>query len=310
LRALITGINGFVGKHLAAFLQNESIEVFGIDRVTDDDTGALCYSADIGDQTAMRRIIEDIKPEHIYHLAGPAFIPDSYDNPVASFESIILGTVNILEAVRSSAHNSKLLIVGSSDEYGMYRGTPFIETMNPLPCTPYASAKAAAELICGQYARLYDMNIICTRSFNHLGPGQSPRFVTASMAKQIAELEKNGGKRIVLGNLNTGRDFLDVRDVVRAYFMIMELAGNSGETYNICSGREVSIRRVLDSFLALSDLPSRKGFSIEAEEQVRKFDNAHIVGDNSKLIKATGWAEKYSFEETIADTLNYWRSQV
>ena len=310
MKALITGINGFVGKHLSSLLQAENIELIGVDAMAGDEGLCTQYIIDINDQKALQDIILDTQPDHIYHLAAPAFIPDSYESPKKTFDSIIFGTVSLLETIRLSSPYSKLLFVGSSDEYGLYSGTPFSEDMLPKPCTPYASAKASASMICAQYAAFYDMNVIRTRSFNHMGPGQSPRFVSSSMARQIATLEKSDDAGIVLGNLDTSRDFLDVRDVVRAYYMIMRLGHNAGELYNVCSGKQTTIRYLLNSFLNLTSLRSRPGFSVTCEDQRRKYDNLELCGDNSKIRRESGWSPKIAFETTVLDILNYWRSLV
>jgi GDP-4-dehydro-6-deoxy-D-mannose reductase len=309
MKALITGINGFVGNHLARLLLDESAEVTGIDISAADVLPVRHFVADIGDCTAMGDLLGEHRPDHVYHLAAPSFIPDSYDSPKETFQSVIGGTVNLLEAIRKNSPNSKFLFVGSSDEYGVYKGLPFREDMTPEPCTPYAAAKAAASVVCGQYARFYGLDIVRVRSFNHIGPGQSPRFACSSIARQIALAEKSAAPKIILGNLDASRDFLDVRDVCRAYFKIMNKTDNSGELYNICSGRSVSIRDVLEKFLTLADL-SEKGLDVISENQCRKYDNEKVMGDNSKLKIHTDWNETITFEQTIADTLNYWRGQV
>ena len=308
MKALITGINGFVGKHLSSLLEKENFEVIGVDK-QDSRTVTGYHNVDINDRKAMPDILRDTKPDHIYHLAAPAFIPDSYDNPMNTFESIIFGTVNLLEAVRQSSPNSKLLFVGSSDEYGPYEGIPFREDMLPNPCSPYASAKLSASIICGQYAALYDVNVIRTRSFNHMGPGQSPRFVSSNMASQIASVEKRKQNEITLGNLNTSRDFLDVRDVVRAYYMIMCQKESAGQLYNVCSGTQITIRYLLDSFLSLTGLVEGTDFDIRSDDQYRRFDNHELCGDNSKISSETGWVPNISYETTINDIMNYWREQ-
>jgi GDP-4-dehydro-6-deoxy-D-mannose reductase len=202
--------------------------------------------------------------------------------------------------------HSKLLFVGSSDEYGMWRGEPFQEDMLPDPCTPYAAAKAAASVLCRQYALFYGINVIRTRSFNHFGPGQSPRFVCSNIAKQIAMLEKNGEGCLQIGDTAVCRDFIDVRDAVRAYYTIMLRENNAGELYNICTGKQIAISEMLKRFLAVSLLNEKT--EVRSEQQFRKFDNRCVCGDSSKL-RALGWKEVYPVEQTIKDTLDYWRKQ-
>jgi GDP-4-dehydro-6-deoxy-D-mannose reductase len=310
MKALITGINGFVGRHLAELLQKENVDLIGIDRQEGHNTLGTQYIMDINDRDSMEKVIGDTRPDYIFHLAAPAFIPDSYDNPQKTFESIIFGTVSLLEAIRNSSPYSKLLFVGSSDEYGTYGGIPFHEEMLPKPCTPYASSKASASMICEQYAAFYNINAVRTRSFNHMGPGQSPRFVSSSMARQISILERSGGNELLLGNLSTSRDFLDVRDVVRAYYKIMCLDGNAGQLYNVCSGTQTTINFLLDEFLSHTELKERPRFTVRSESQNRKNDNLELCGDNSKLREATGWFPQIPFETTVLDILIYWRSQI
>lgn len=309
MKALVTGAGGFVGSYVTKLLEQNGFEVFGIDKQFKPDATYYKYHIDINDMDEMERVIRDICPDQIYHLAAPAFIPDSYTNPKGTFETIVFGTVNILEILRKASPYSKLLYVGSSDEYGMHVGTePFIETMLPKPCTPYAAAKVSASVICDQYARFYDVDVVRTRSFNHCGPGQAPRFVCASMAKQIAALEKSGETVVRVGDLTTSRDFLDVRDVVRAYYTIMQQKDNAGELYNVCSGKYISISHVLDTLLKSSTLDLDK-VNVISECQERRFDSKITIGDNSKL-KVLGWDVEHDIDQTLAETLQYWRQYV
>lgn len=309
MKALVTGAGGFVGSYVTKLLEQKGFEVFGIDRIIKNDASYRQYCIDINDMEQMERVIRDICPDQIYHLAAPAFIPDSYTNPKGTFETIVTGTVNILEILRKASPYSKLLYVGSSDEYGMHVGTePFVETMLPKPCTPYAAAKVSASVICDQYARFYDVDVVRTRSFNHCGPGQAPRFVCASMARQIAELEKTSGTEIRVGDLTTSRDFLDVRDVVHAYYTIMQQKDNAGELYNVCSGKYISISHVLNTLLKNSTL-DMSIVNVISEYQARRFDSKITIGDNSKL-KALGWKPEHDIDQTLAETLQYWRQYV
>ena len=310
MKAFITGMNGFVGTHLSEHLVQNNFELFGADKVSRPNSLAVQYEVDINDHEQMEKILADIRPEYLYHLAAPAFIPDSYERPVNTFRTILDATLNILEIIRRKSPYTKLLYVGSSEEYGTYIGTPFTEEQLPLPCTPYAAAKAAASLICGQYAAFYDVQVVRTRSFNHIGPGQSPQFVCSRIARQIAMIEKDSGARMEMGNLNSRRDFLDVRDVVRAYALIMRAEDNNGEVYNVCSGKSTAIQSVLDMFLDMTELRGRSGFEVVSTDQLRRFDNVEVCGNNSKLSEATGWEAEYPLSKTIKDTLKYWRDKV
>jgi GDP-4-dehydro-6-deoxy-D-mannose reductase len=309
MKALITGIRGFVGKHLADLLESEGFEVIGIDRAPYEEGERNYHQIDVVDADNMEIMIGKFKPDQIYHLAAPAFIPDSYNNPLQTVDAILRGTMNILECIRKVSPDTKLLYVGSSDEYGNWLGEPFKEETPLDPRTPYAAAKAAASMISRQYALFYGIKVVRTRSFNHIGPGQSPRFVCSGMAKQIAALEQSGGSNLIMGNLDSRRDFIDVRDAVRAYYMIMATEGNSGEVYNVCSGKTLTIAALLEQFLERTDLRARPGFAVVSEDQNRLHDNAVVCGDNSKL-RGIGWSARQDFKQTVEDTLNYWRSQL
>lgn len=309
MRALITGVNGFVGTFLSKHLLDNDIEIVGVDKSTPANCLFKQYCADINDTEVMEKIISSVAPNHIYHLAAPAFIPDSYENPMGTFNAIITGTVNILEIVRKVSPYSKLLYVGSSEEFGVCdESDVFTETLLPKPCTPYGAAKLSASIICEQYARFYDVDVVRTRSFNHIGPGQSPRFVCASLASQIAKLERKEIQEITVGNLITSRDFLDVRDVVKAYRLVMENAPRGG-LYNVCSGTAVQIKEVLRLLLSFSSFLIDDVVVERSDEQRRKFDNIMVHGDNSKLVLETGWYAEYSLQQTLLDTLNYWRGK-
>lgn len=306
MKALITGVNGFVGTYLTQYLLKKNIDIIGVDRHVKTEQHFEQHCIDINDMTKMQQLISKVKPEYIYHLAAPAFIPDSYDNPKGTFETIIFGTVNILEIIRNTSPCSKLLYIGSSDEYGINENNTILkEDMLPRPYTPYAAAKLSASLICQQYAYMYDLNVVRTRSFNHCGPGQSAKFVSAAIAKQIAEMEKKNEGTLNLGDISTSRDFLDVRDVVRAYYLIMQEENNAGELYNVCSGKAIAIKYILDQYMKASTIDLGK-FCINISKNSRKFDAAITIGDNTKL-KKIGWKQKYKLEDTLVETLEYWR---
>lgn len=309
MRILVTGASGFVGSYLTELLLAKGHEVFGIDLKPHTDIKYKLYCIDINNNAQLNNIIDKLKPDQIYHLAASAFIPDSYENPKGTFETIIFGTVNILESLRLISPESKLLYVGSSDEYGINESyVPFDEQMLPKPCTPYAVAKLAASFICEQYSKMYNVNVVRTRSFNHCGPRQSPKFVSAGMARQIAIMEKSRGTELRIGNLTTSRDFLDVRDVVRAYYTIMQTSGNSGELYNVCSGNYISIKHVMERLLEVSMLP-RDDVRIVIDAPTRKFDSDITIGNNAKL-RALGWKPERNIDDTFAETLEYWRKNV
>lgn len=312
MKALITGASGFVGSHLVEFLLNKNYDIIGLyNKNPLNNRNIHQYSCDINNYEDVNKIINTIKPDFIYHLAGPAFIPDSHNNPRETFNIIMNGTLNILEAIRRSSINSKLLYVGSSNEYGLFseKELPLYEETPLNPITPYAASKASASLVCYQYHMFYDINVVRARPFNHIGPGQSPKFVCASFAKQIAMIEKGLQKpQIITGNLNIKRDFLDVRDVVNAYCSLM-INDNAGEVYNICSGEPVLIKDILDRLISIKDI--QEDIEIKCDDNMyRKFDFNTIYGSNQKLKQATGWEYRYTLEKTLEDTLEYWRGIV
>jgi GDP-4-dehydro-6-deoxy-D-mannose reductase len=316
MKALITGITGFVGSHLAEFLLKNNYEVFGtirwrsrtenIDHIKNKLNLVEC---DIKDAYSVKKLIEIVKPDEIYHLAAQSFVPTSWHAPQETLTNNIIGTVNIFEAVRLQKIDPKIQVAGSSEEYGFVKPdeVPIKET-NPLrPMSPYAVSKVAQDLLGFQYQQSYGMKIIRTRAFNIIGPRSGDKIVTANFAKQIAEIEK-GLKEPVLhvGNLEASRDFNDVRDVVRAYTLAIEKC-KYGEVYNICTGADVKIKTTLDKLLSMT------GKKIEIKQdpsRMRPSDVMILKGDCTKFRKATGWKPEIPLDKSIKDILSYWRNKV
>lgn len=315
-KALITGITGFVGSHMAEFLLKEGLEVHGIlrwrskmDNIEHIKNQLHLHEADLLDAHSLYTIIEEIKPDYIFHLAAQSFVKSSWASPANTLEINLVGSCNLFEAVRKAGLNTKIQIACSSEEYGMVypEETPMKET-NPLrPLSPYAVSKLAMDYLGYQYFKSYGLQIIRTRGFNHTGPRRGDVFAESTFAKQIAEIEKGLKEPIVyVGNLDAQRDYTDVRDMVRAYYLAVQ-NGESGEVYNICVGKTWKIKWVLDFLISQSKVKIEVK---EDPERMRPSDVEILLGDNSKFVEKTGWKPEISFEKTLTDLLNYWRERV
>lgn len=314
-KALVTGISGFVGSHMAEYLLQRNVEVVGTIRHRSrmDHIEHLkeinLLECELRDPFSVEKLIRDTKPNLIFHLAAQSFVPTSWNSPMDTICNNISGQVNIQEAVRQFQVDCKIQIACSSEEYGHVEPheVPIKET-NPLrPLSPYAVSKVAQDYLGYQYFKSYGLHIIPTRTFNHTGPRRGENFVTSNFAKQIAEIEK--GKRapiLYVGNLQAKRDFTDVRDVVRAYWLALE-KGDPGESYNIASGTCYTIEEMLHLLLSYSSV------QIEVKEdpaRLRPSDVEILLGDYSKFRQKTGWKPEIAFETTMKDLLDYWRAKV
>ncbi len=315
-KALITGITGFVGSHLAEFLLSGGYEVYGTVRPRSSTENiqhlknkVKLVEIDIADAHSVLKAVGDIRPDFIFHLAAQTFVPSSWNAPTETLSVNIMGTLNILEAVRKQDTETRIQIAGSSEEYGkVYREEVPITENNPLrPMSPYGVSKVAADMLAVQYHMSYGLKTVVTRAFNHTGPRRGESFVTSNFAKQIAMIEKGKQDPVIShGNLEAQRDFSDVRDVVRAYELAL-LKCNFGEAYNICSGKSMKIKDMLDTLLTLSPAKITTAFD---EHRARPSDVEILCGDCTKFQKKTGWKPTIPFEKTMEDLLNYWRSRV
>ncbi|MBU0762759.1 MAG: GDP-mannose 4,6-dehydratase [Candidatus Altiarchaeota archaeon] len=315
VRALVTGVTGFAGSHLAEFLLGNNVEVFGtgrwrsktenIDHLRDDIT---LVEADLKDLSSMINVVKKVEPDIIFHLAAQSFVPTSWHAPHQTLTVNVLGTLNLFEAVRKTDLDAKIQIAGSSEEYGLVRPeeTPITED-NPLrPLSPYGVSKVATDMLGYQYFQSYGMKIVRTRAFNHTGPRRGDVFVSSNFAKQIAEIEAGAKPEMKVGNLSAYRDFTDVRDVVKAYYLSLQKC-EFGDVYNICSGETRTIQSVLDLLLSMS----KKKISVKKDpERMRPSDVEILHGDCSKFRNKTGWTPEIPFEKTMADLLEYWRQRV
>ncbi len=315
MRILITGITGFAGSHLADFiLSNKLGEVYGtrrwrspmhnIEHILD---AIRIFECDLRDASSVHELIETHKPDLIFHLAAQSFVPTSWNAPTESLTTNIVGQLNIFEAVRKTKIRPKIQIACSSEEYGLVHEdeTPIKET-NPLrPLSPYAVSKVGQDMLAYQYFKSFDLPIIRTRAFNHTGPRRGPVFVASDFAKQIVDIEKKIKEPVVrVGNLTARRDFTDVRDVVKAYWLSLE-KGVPGEVYNICSNTSHQIQEILDRLIGFS----KEDIRVEHDEKrMRPSDVPILIGDYSKFKEATGWKPTIPFEKTLADIVEYWRN--
>jgi GDP-4-dehydro-6-deoxy-D-mannose reductase len=317
LRILITGITGFVGSHLAEYaLSRGDVEVFGtvrwrsrmenIEHLADRVRLVEC---DLRDAAAVRGALAEVRPDYIFHLAAQSYVPTSWKAPAETLTTNIISQLNVMEAMRDLGLQARLHVAGSSEEYGLVfeHETPITEE-NPLrPLSPYAVSKVAQDMLAFQYHRSYGLDVVRTRAFNHEGPRRGYVFVTSNFARQIAEIEKGVKPPVIeVGNLNARRDFTDVRDMVRAYWLSLE-KGQAGEVYNIGSGKVYSIREVLDMLLSYTE---REIEVRPVTERMRPSDVELLVCDCSKFRAATGWSPEIPFEKTLRDTLDYWRERV
>ncbi|MBK5223750.1 MAG: GDP-mannose 4,6-dehydratase [Acidimicrobiia bacterium] len=291
MRALVTGSSGFAGRHLVAHLESCGDDVSGLDRAD---------GIDITDASALGRHLESVRPEVVYHLAGWADVGGSWDDPLATFEANALGTLHLLTAARTSGVR-RVLVVGSADVYGKVGETdlPLTEAQPLAPVSPYAASKVTAEYLAIQAWNGHGLETVRTRSFNHIGPGQSNRFVAAAIAERVARAEHDLRDEVEVGNVTPRRDFTDVRDVARAYRALM-VDGRAGEVYHVCSGRDLAIRELADILLGMAERPMT--LSIDPALQ-RPVDIPVLRGDPSKLRSDTSWEPQISIEDTLAELL-------
>lgn len=306
MRALITGVDGFVGYYLSKHLIEQGDEVIGTTILPDYSNDAIeVQQMNLLDVNNVRDVLSTLQPEVIYHLAGQSAVGLSWDKPALTIDINVKGTLHLLDTVRQYIPNTKILLIGSSDQYGPIQKEECpINELKPLnPVSPYGVSKMAQEQMAQLYVKAYGMNIIMVRAFNHMGPKQGKNFVVADFASKIAEIEKGASPIIEVGNLEAYRDFTDVRDIVRGYRLLME-KGHIGEIYNIGSGNPIKVRRILDILIGLSNLPIEVRID---KNKLRPIDVPLVQCDNTKIKNHTGWKIVNEIDQTLEDTLNYWR---
>ena len=313
MKALITGSTGFVGSHLAEYLLSQGIEVFGTKRPRSRDEFKIdkvgYVEADITDPTAMKMTINKTMPDVIFHLAAQSDVRFSFDNPVATFCNNAVGTLILLEAVKELKPDTIIHIAGSSEEYGRIarEDLPTTEKVALFPQSQYAVSKIACDYFGQQYFYSYGLKTVITRAFNHEGPRRGENFAPSAFAKQIAEIEA-GLKEPVLvhGNLESCRDYTDVRDMVKAYWLATRHCVY-GEPYNICSGKTYRIGAMLNQLLEMSTAEIELRVD---KTKMRPSDVPILLGSYKRFYNATGWKPEIPFEQTLKDLLNYWREKV
>ncbi len=312
--ALITGISGFAGSHLAELLLLRDFKVYGFfhqkhptENITHLKNKIALVTCDILDTKTVAREIKSVRPDYLFHLAAFASPAQSFINPKETLVNNIVGELNLLEAVAKIKSKAKILIIGSADEYGdiEQKYLPATEDTPLAPTSPYAVSKVTQDMLGFEYYLRHKLNIVRVRPFNHIGPRQAPAFVVPAFASQIAALEKQGGGIVKVGNLESFRDFTDVRDTVKAYLLALE-KGRPGEVYNIGSGKSVKIADVLKTLLSFS----KAEIKVEPDKsKMRPVDIKKIYCDFSKFHKQTGWQPTISLEKTLFDTIEYERGK-
>jgi len=314
---LITGVAGFVGRHLVKYLNSvyPNVSIVGLDVVATTEVGkgipGFSYTeTNLLDGDAVRAILNKVKPEWIIHLASFSSVSYSWEHPSDSFLNNSLIFINLIESCRAECPSCRILSIGSSEEYGKVEDNcGLIAESNPLrPTSPYAVARVSQEMLSRVFVQGYGLDIVMTRSFNHIGPYQRDAFVVPAFVKQFVQAEKTGLKRVNLrcGDLEVIRDFTDVRDVVRAYNLILHF-GERGEVYNVCSSEGRKLKDVIATLERLTGIQAE----LDVDRSLfRPLENHALVGDNSELRNRCGWKPEWSFEASIVEVLEYWRSAV
>lgn len=317
-KVLITGVTGMVGGFLAKELlsQRSDVQIFGtyrwrsrMENIDDIRRHLELRECDVRDATSVRRLVAEVKPHQVFHLAAQSNVLTSRHAPADTLATNVVGLVNLLEAIREHHADARVLVPGSSEEYGLqYSDDLPIRETNPLrPLSPYAVSKVTQDMTALQYFESYKLDIVRTRAFNHTGPGREDVFVEGSFARQIAEIEAGlRPPKVHVGNLDVVRDYSDARDIVRAYLLAME-KGAAGEVYNICSGHGRRIGDLLDMLLAIS---GQRVEIVRDAARMRDREAMTLVGDCTRFRTLTGWTPKIPIEQTLADILDDWRRRV
>lgn len=292
MKALITGRNGFVGQYLKSHLESQGVKTYAYD---------LHNGKDLRDYEQLRNYLDKVRPNYIYHLAAQAFVPESFHDPKRTIEVNTIGSLNLLEAVRNLGLKTKILLAGTSEEYG---NGDVEEDSSLRPLSPYAISKMAMDHLGQLYAKSYGMHVVVTRAFNHTGPGRGEMYAESSFAKQIVEIEIGQRKMLEHGNLKSIRNYTDVRDIVKGYIRAIDLPP---DVYNICSDQNVSISDVLNYLVELSD---RDIPVFENPDLFRPADFSFKPPNCNKLKEISDWKAEIHLRETMQDILNYWRDKL
>lgn len=309
-KALIIGGAGFVGQYLADYLHDACGYQVRSTKMKQECLPDVSYEVvdmNLLAKEEVEEVIRSFEPDYIFHLAAQSSVAVSWSNPQLTVDVNIKGTIQLLDVLKETEYKGRVLLIGSGEEYGRIQPdeVPIIEDTVLRPGNIYAATKCCQNMIASIYAKAYGLNLIMVRAFNHVGPKQSPQFVVSDFCKQVVEAEKGMREPVIhVGNLKAKRDFTDVRDVIAAYECLVR-QGVSGETYNVGSGIAYSIEEILDQIIALSGQEIR----IQVEkERLRPIDVPLIVADITKISEQTDWKQKISLEQTLRDTLDYWRA--
>lgn len=305
MKALITGATGFVGHYLADEL-NGTYETIGAYWPEPAPSSHLKFAAlhklDIRDEAAVRDLVAMVQPDVIFHLAAQTHVPTAFKAPWDTLETNIQGTLNFLQATLDIVPNSRILVISSSEVYGVVQAAdlPLTESQPYNPGNPYSVSKVTGELLSRQYFMAHGLDVIITRPFNHIGPGQSTRFAVADFATQITAMQRGEREPVLrVGNLSAQRDYLDVRDVVQAYRLLAE-KGIAGEVYNICRGQAHPLQSLVEMLIEMAGIPVQ--IEVEAS-RLRPLDLPILMGDPTKIRTQTGWQAEIPIEQTLRDIL-------
>jgi GDP-4-dehydro-6-deoxy-D-mannose reductase len=317
MKVLITGIGGFAGSHLTDYIAaNTSAELYGVLRDSEKDDNLLQHGdkiilsrGEITDFQSIFMIIKEVKPDIIFHVAGQAFVPSSFEHAADTFKTNVIGTINIFEAVKAAEISPRIIVVTSGEIYGETFGLPGLHTEQsiPQPVNPYAASKTSMDYIAQTYKKFEGLNIVIARPFNHTGPRQRPNFVCSSIAKQIVTIQKTKAPKILrVGNVKARRDFTDVRDIAKGYWMLSQIDNKHNYIFNLCSGRIFSIE---DIILLFEEIVGEK-FELNVEpKRLRGYDIQLLAGSPNAMNHGVGWKAEIPFKQTLTELIEYWNQQ-
>ncbi len=317
MKVLITGIGGFAGSHLADYIiKNTKATVYGIlrDMEKDDnlkqlDGNVILSTCEISDFQSVFKVIKDTQPEIIFHVAGQAFVPSSFEHAAETFKTNVIGTINVFEAVKASEISPRIIVVTSGEVYGETFGLPSLHTEQsiPQPVNPYAASKTSVDYVAQTYKKYEGLDIVIARPFNHTGPRQRPNFVCSSLAKQIVGIKKSNSERVLrVGNIKARRDFTDVRDIARGYWMLSQIDNKNNFIFNLCSGKIYSIEEIIRLFEEITS----EQFTLNVEpKRLRGYDIQLLAGNASAIEHSIGWKAEIPLKQTLTDLLDYWNSK-
>jgi GDP-4-dehydro-6-deoxy-D-mannose reductase len=317
MKILITGIGGFAGSHLADYvLEQSGVEVFGIDRDIEKNENIRritpkikVFQCEIAEFQSVFKSLKETKPDIIFHLAGQAFVPSSFENAAETFRTNVIGTINIFEAVKALEINPRIVVVTSGEIYGETFGLPALhsEQSVPRPVNPYAASKTSADYVAQTYKNYEGLNIVIARPFNHTGTRQRHNFVCSSLARQISTIVKLNSEQILrVGNIKARRDFSDVRDIVRGYWMLSQIDNKTNFIFNLCSGNIYSIEEIISMYEEISG----KNFQLVVEaKRLRGYDIQLLAGYSSAINHSVGWKPNIPFKQTLTDLYEYWMTK-